>query len=125
MNVQYYLSNLLKEMKISPKYLGYIYLEAIVIYTYENRIYLKSLSRFVYPEIASRFLTAPKSVEKAIDNAISKAYHNGGLVTISEDKCPSNKEVISYFVNTLYEQINKLNVRVMGFSTNISELNVN
>jgi len=103
MNLKIYLSNLLRDMQISPKYLGYIYLEAIVLYTYENRMYLKSLSKFVYPQIATQFQTAPKSVEKAIDNAISRAFVKGGLCCFCRENCPSNKEVISFFVSKLAE----------------------
>lgn len=103
MNFKIYLSNLLREMQISPKYLGYIYLESIVLYSFENRLYLKSLSKFVYPKIAAQFGTAPKSVEKAIDNAINIAFAKGGLCTFCREHCPSNKEVISYFVSKLTE----------------------
>lgn len=109
MNLKIYLTNLLREMKISPKYLGYIYLEAIVLYAYENRLYLKSLNRFIYPHIAKQFDTAPKSVEKAVDNAITRAYSKGGLACISEHCCPSNKEVISYVVSKLHEYACKWN----------------
>jgi two-component system response regulator (stage 0 sporulation protein A) len=103
MNLKIYLSGLLREMQISPKYLGYLYLEAIVLYAFENRLYLKSLSRFVYPEIAKKFETATKSVEKAVDNVISITYEKGGLSAFCPNNCPSNKEVISFFVNKLTE----------------------
>jgi hypothetical protein len=109
MNLKIYLSALLREMQISPKYLGYIYLEAIVLYAFENRMHLKSLSKFVYPQIAEQFGTAPKSVEKAIDNAIMRAHAKGGLCCFCRERCPSNKEVISFFVNKLFEYSYKWN----------------
>lgn len=103
MNLKIYLSGLLREMKISPKYLGYLYLEAIVLCAFENRLYLKSLSKFVYPEVAKQYETASKSVEKAVENAISRTHQKGGLCAFCPENCPSNKEVISYFVNRLTE----------------------
>ena len=116
MNLRIHLSGLLREMQISPKYLGYIYLEAIVLYSYENRMLLKSLSKFVYPHIAEQFGTASKSVEKAIDNAISRAHHKCGLCGFCRENCPSNKEVISYFVNKLAEYSYKWNnIGVINF----------
>lgn len=116
MNLRIYLSNLLREMQISPKYLGYIYLEAIVLFAYENRMYLKSLSKFIYPQIAVQFGTAPKSVEKAVDNAIMRAFAKGGLCYFCRENCPSNKEVISFFVNKLLEYSYKWNnVSVLNY----------
>ena len=103
MNNKIYLSQLLAELKISPKYLGYIYLQAIIELVCENRLYLKSLSRYVYPQIAKDFNTAPKSVEKAVDNALNRAFEKGGLREFSCDKCPANKEIISYLVNKMNE----------------------
>jgi hypothetical protein len=109
MNLKIYLSGLLREMQISPKYLGYLYLEAIILMAFENRLYLKSLSKYVYPQIAQIFSTAPKSVEKAVDNAITKTHQKGGLCVFCKEECPSNKEVISYFVNKLTEYSYKWN----------------
>ena len=114
MNNNLYLSQLLSELKISPKYLGHMYLQAIVNLIFENRLYLKSLSRYVYPQIAKDYNTAPKSVEKAVENAICRGFDKGGLKEISADSCPANKEVISYLVNKLREnnsrQENKVSV---------------
>lgn len=103
-----FLSSILTEMRISPRYLGYIYLQAIVHLVAENRLYLKSLSRFVYPQIAKEFGTAPKSVEKAVDNALNRAFEKGGLKELSTEACPPNKEVISYLVNRLNENNYKI-----------------
>ena len=112
MNNRSFLSNLLAEQKMSPKYLGYIYLQSIVNMVFENRMYLKSLSKYVYPQIAKEFNTAPKSVEKAVENAINRAFEKGGLREIAEEDCPANKEVICYLVNKLSENNYKLENQV-------------
>lgn len=106
------------DMKISPRYLGYLYLQAIVSMILENQLYLKSLSRYVYPAIAKEFKTAPKSVEKAIDNALSRAYQKGGLKQFPGESCPLNKEVISYLVNCLFQNDLKMesSVSVLRFN---------
>lgn len=117
-NNKLFLSNLLMDMKISPRYLGYLYLQAIVSMILENQLYLKSLSRYVYPAIAKEFKTAPKSVEKAIDNALSRAYQKGGLKQFPSESCPPNKEVISYLVNCLFQNDLKMesSVSVLRFN---------
>ena len=104
------------EMKISPRYLGYLYLQAIVSMVLENQLYLKSLSRYVYPTVAKDFRTAPKSVEKAIDNALSRAYKKGGLKQFPCETCPPNKEVISYLVNCLVQNNLQMESSVLRFS---------
>lgn len=108
---------MLMDMKISPRYLGYLYLQSIVYEILDNHLYLKSLSKYVYPVIAKQFHTAPKSVEKAIDNALSRAYKNGGLQQFSGESCPPNKEVISYLVNCLIQNDMKMqsSVSVLRF----------
>lgn len=116
MNNRLFLSNLLAELKISPKYLGYTYLQRIVYMVFENRVYLKSLSKFVYPQIAKEYNTAPKSVEKAIDNALNRAFDKGGLREFSDTVCPSNKEVISYLVNKLTDNDIRLESQVSVLS---------
>lgn len=103
MNYKMYLLQLMSDLKFSPKYLGHMYLEAIVDLIFHNKLYLKSLSRYVYPQIAKDFNTAPKSVEKAVENAIGHAFEKGGLSEIAEGRCPANKEVISYLINKLGE----------------------
>lgn len=117
-NNKLFLSNLLMDMKISPRYLGYLYLQAIVSMILENQLYLKSLSRYVYLAIAKEFKTAPKSVEKAIDNALSRAYQKGGLKQFPGESCPPNKEVISYLVNCLFQNDLKMesSVSVLRFN---------
>ncbi len=110
MNYKLNLFPILRNLKFSPKHLGYIYLQSCVIYAYENKIYLKSLSKYVYPAIAKQFNSTPKSIEKAISNAIQKAFVRGGLNLGEDEACPTNKEVISYIVNQLTEQSYKSNV---------------
>lgn len=100
-NRQLYLTGLLMEMKFSPRYLGYLYLQSIAELILDNPVYLKSLCKYVYPVVGKRYNAKLKSVEKAVDNAISRAYKRGGLKDIATDRCPSNKEVISYLVTSV------------------------
>lgn len=59
-----------------------------------------------------------KSVEKAIDNALSRAYQKGGLKQFPGESCPPNKEVISYLVNCLFQNDLKMesSVSVLRFN---------
>ncbi len=110
MNYKIFMVSLMRELKISPKHLGDIYLQACIIYAYENKQYLKSLSKYVYPAVAKQFNSTYKSIEKAISNAIQKAYMKGGMNLGDSDGCPTNKEVISYIVGKMTEQSYKSNV---------------
>lgn len=104
MNTKIFMITLLRELKISPKHLGDTYLQSCIMYVFENKKSLKSLSKMVYPIIAEEYDATEKSIEKAISNAIEKAYSKGGMKTLVFDGCPTNKEVISFVVSKMTEQ---------------------
>ena len=63
---------------------GYRYLrEAVCIAFYEPEV-LASVTKRLYPEVAKRFDTTDKQVERAIRNAIETAWTNGNPETLKE-----------------------------------------
>lgn len=86
---------------------GYRYLrEAVCIAYYEPEV-LASVTKRLYPEVAKRFDTTDKQVERAIRNAIETAWTNGNPETLKEifqgvykddTTRPTNTEVIEKLV---------------------------
>ena len=86
---------------------GYRYLrEAVCIAFYEPEV-LASVTKRLYPEVAKRFDTTDKQVERAIRNAIETAWTNGNPETLKAvfEKVygdgttrPTNTEVIEKLV---------------------------
>ena len=86
---------------------GYRYLREAVWIAYQEPEYLASVTKRLYPEVAKRFNTTDKQVERAIRNAIETAWVKGEpetLQAVFEDlyrdgtKRPTNTEVIGRFV---------------------------
>lgn len=86
---------------------GYRYLrEAVCIAFYEPEV-LASVTKRLYPEVAKRFNTTDKQVERAIRNAIETAWTNGNPETLKSvfqeiygdgTSRPTNTEVIEKLV---------------------------
>ncbi|MDE7185400.1 MAG: sporulation initiation factor Spo0A C-terminal domain-containing protein [Lachnospiraceae bacterium] len=86
---------------------GYRYLrEAVCIAFYEPEV-LASVTKRLYPEVAKRFDTTDKQVERAIRNAIETAWTNGDPETLKSvfeevygdgTTRPTNTEVIEKLV---------------------------
>ena len=86
---------------------GYRYLREAVWIAYQEPEYLASVTKRLYPEVAKRFNTTDKQVERAIRNAIETAWIKGKPETLQavfgenygdEAKRPTNTEVIRTFV---------------------------
>lgn len=103
---------------------GYRYLREAVWIAYQEPEILSSVTKRLYPEVAKRFHTTDKQVERAIRNAIETAWTSGdpkalkmcfqdlyGYGTIR----PTNTEVIGNLVELIkavelrqYQGLNKL-----------------
>lgn len=86
---------------------GYRYLREAVWIAYQEPEYLASVTKRLYPEVAKRFNTTDKQVERAIRNAIEIAWVQGDPETLQmvfgesysdEVKRPTNTKVIETFV---------------------------
>lgn len=61
---------------------GYRYLREAVWIAYQEPEVLTSVTKRLYPEVAKRFNTTDKQVERAIRNAIETAWTNGKSDTL-------------------------------------------
>ena len=87
---------------------GYRYLREAVWIAYQEPEVLTSVTKRLYPEVAKRFSTTDKQVERAIRNAIETAWLQGEPETLREffgeiygnaTIRPTNKAVIAQLVD--------------------------
>lgn len=92
--------NYIVSLGIPSKLIGCSYLTEAVRLARSDLSLTRNLSKGLYLEISRNMNTSPTRIERCIRNAISAAFHNGGL----EGKmvsCPSNKEFINYLLRTM------------------------
>lgn len=109
---------------------GYRYLREAVWIAYQEPEVLSSVTKRLYPEVAKRFNTTDKQVERAIRNAIETAWAKGDPETLKMffrkfygDKAvrPTNTKVIENLVGLIttvelrqYQGLNKLEEKAVG-----------
>ena len=88
---------------------GYRYLREAVWIACQEPEYMASVTKRLYPEVAKRFNTTDKQVERAIRHAIETAWVKGEPETLrvvfgelykDGSKRPTNTEVIRKFVRS-------------------------
>lgn len=96
-------TNLLLSLGFQAHQKGYRYLREAVLIVFEEPESLKSVTKILYPEIAKRYCTTDKQVERAIRNSIETAWSKGnsdvfesvfGEIYVSLTTRPTNTEVI-------------------------------
>ena len=96
-------TNLLLRLGFQAHQRGYRYLREAVCIVFQEPESLASVTKYIYPEVAKRFNTTDKQVERAIRNSIETAWSNGnakgfedvlGEMYISSESRPTNKEII-------------------------------
>ena len=93
--------------------IGYRYLRESVWVVCSNPEMITSVTKLLYPEIAKRFSTTDKQVERAIRNSIETAWVKGNQEAwrdLSEDLFkenatrPTNREMISLLAGTVSKE---------------------
>jgi two-component system response regulator (stage 0 sporulation protein A) len=101
-------ATLIKRMGITPNIAGYRYLAEAVILSINRPATLNSITKLVYPQLASKFNTTPKNIDRSIRCAINSAWNKTknadsrgqDIIAIScAGKKPGNSQVISYLAN--------------------------
>lgn len=69
--------SLLHEIGIPAHIMGYRYLKDAVLITLQDKDAINSITKIIYPEIASKNHTTPSRVERAIRHAIEIAFTRG------------------------------------------------
>lgn len=93
-----------------PRQIGYRYLREAVWIAWKEPGMLDAVTKCLYPEVARRFDTSTRQVERAIRNAIETAWMKGEqdtLVAIFGDLFtdrnvrPTNSEIIKVLVSNI------------------------
>ena len=71
-------TDLLRELGVGPALLGFDYLACAVVLAVEDDGYLRQVTKRLYPEVAKRFDTADRRVERAMRHGIERAFNQGG-----------------------------------------------
>ena len=74
---------MMRSVSIPPHMAGYHYIREAIIYIVNNSKILNSVTKIVYPEVAKKFNTTSKKVERAIRNAIENAWTRNDHDTIN------------------------------------------
>ncbi len=94
-----------------PRQIGYRYLREAVWISYRKPEMIQSITKRLYPEVAKRFETTDKQVERAIRSAIETAWMKGNddtLVLIFGDLFadrrvrPTNSEIIKVLTDNIF-----------------------
>lgn len=101
-------ATLIKRMGITPNIAGYRYLAEAVMLSINSPAMLNSVTKLVYPQLASKFNTTPKNIDRSIRCAITSACNKTknadsrgkDIITIScAGKKPGNAQVIRFLAN--------------------------
>lgn len=97
----------LLRLGFQARQIGYRYLREAVLVVCQNPDAITGVTKILYPEVAKRFDTTDKQVERAIRNAIETAWVKGNREAWRElsetfadqnDVRPTNTEVIEVLV---------------------------
>lgn len=78
------ITSIIKEIGVPAHIKGYVYLREAIQMVYYDIELLSSVTKILYPDIATKFNTTPSRVERAIRHAIEVAWNRGNYESISE-----------------------------------------
>lgn len=99
-HIEAHIRNYLVSLGIPSKMVGCSYLTEAVRLAKLDGTLMRNLSRGLYLEISRNLNTTPARIERSMRNAISSAYHSGGL-DLKMSNCPSNKEFLNYVLSNI------------------------
>lgn len=105
-SIEAYISSLMMDFGLSPHMIGYQYVREAILEALKNPKVFSSITKVLYPTVAHKFGTTPQRVERAIRNAIEKAWqkqlHSGSSnMLVSIGSKPTNSE----FIAMLYDRV--------------------
>jgi two-component system response regulator (stage 0 sporulation protein A) len=108
------IGTLIKRMGVTPNIAGYRYLSEAVMLAVKRPAVLTSVTKLIYPQLATKFNTTAKNIDRsircAINSACNKTRNIGsqvqGIITIScAGKKPGNSEVIRFLTEKALNMI--------------------
>jgi len=97
-------TKLIHNMGVPAHIKGYQYLRDAVILVYNDRSYIESVTKCLYPDVAEKHETTPSRVERAIRHAIELAdeeFIKCHLIPSLKNGKPTNSELIASVVEYL------------------------
>lgn len=104
------LVDILLSVGISANLQGYSFLKETIKLAVKNPKYIGSITKIMYPTIASKFQTTACRVERAIRHALDVSFNKGkiihlndifGLRIIEENERPTNSEFVALIADRL------------------------
>lgn len=89
---------------------GYHYLRESIKLIIDHPEYISSITKIMYPRVASKFDTTPCRVERAIRHALESSYNKGkmmrlndvlGLQVLGRHEKPTNSEFVALIADKL------------------------
>ena len=104
------ITKVIRKVGISASLQGYEYLRYAIMLATEDIDIVKSITKTIYPAVASKYKTTPSRAERSIRHAIETAYDRGNIkaleeifgTTISSDK---GKATNSEFIAMIADDI--------------------
>lgn len=109
-NIQMSITKILHELGIPSHIKGYQYIREAILLAVENQDIINSITKTLYPTLATKFNTTPSRVERAIRHAIEVAWNRGQIeihdkifgYTVNSNKGkPTNSEFIAMIADKL------------------------
>jgi two-component system response regulator (stage 0 sporulation protein A) len=104
------ITDIIHQLGVPAHIKGYHYLRCAIVSAYHEPELLDSVTKQLYPRVASQFGTTPSRVERAIRHAIEIAWDRGNLDTLNSffgytvNTCkgkPTNSEFIALITDKL------------------------
>ncbi|MCR4436597.1 MAG: sporulation transcription factor Spo0A [Clostridiales bacterium] len=103
-------TNIMHDIGIPPHISGYQYIREAILQSLNNPNVFTSITKFLYPAVASKFNSTPQKVERAIRNAIETTWSKGNAASIDSlfgytinynRGKPTNSEFIAMIVDQI------------------------
>lgn len=104
------ISKMLNDIGFAPNLRGYKYIKSAILMCYKDESCLDSITKVIYPKIASQKHTCEAQVERAIRSAIETTWEKNsgegfyrvlGNINAKKGGRPTNSEFIAYMVENL------------------------
>ena len=104
------ITDIIHQLGVPAHIKGYHYLRSAILYSIEDKTLLESVTKMLYPTVATTYDTTSSRVERAIRHAIEIAWDRGNVDTLNSffgytvDTCkgkPTNSEFIALITDKL------------------------
>ena len=73
------ISDLLKDLGVSPAYIGYEYLRSSIKFGLEDIEYIRNMNKSLYPALSEKHFVCMSGLARAMDSSIKRAWNIPGV----------------------------------------------